>query len=1034
MVRLILFAILGFIQVPVAKGYVYQLFVSTGFSGIDDDKVSIILVGVGGAQTSVHHLSGPFDRYSVMRFTITDRDVGKLSAIKIQLVQTGVYQDYWWLSQIYVITSRQRYQFSYNKEVKYQWNTISLNCRKGFKKAPDGKCVDIDECKDSGGCADNVASCHNNVGSYTCTCPLGYRTNYENRCEDVDECRSNKGGCDEYCINTVGSFHCACHRSGFQVVDGYRCADIDECKEGKDNCDKTTTTCRNYPGGFQCKCKPGYEWKDYSSCKRKTCSHFSADRDSRSQLHPAKCTQEGQNKYEDTCKVVCNHGNVLNKPAAEITTCGKDGLWVPHPSYCIGRPCPSLKDIPNGSVQASCKIYLDGSTRYGGRCFYRCNSGYDLKGVSYRDCQADGKWSGTEPICEKRHPTPYITCPSDINVILKPGMSTADVSDQWKIPTANVKNVTAVEPPGVSSSYRFPFGSTTVRWAAVNEIGQAKFCTVLVGVKDNEKPKVVFCPEKIYKVSYSTSQVWVNISRPVFTDNVGIVRYIPPLIDGKSLSRTSGYHMTFTAVDASGNSADCKIILYVGGERCQLPPESDPPSGSMTCHWILGGTTRYCIRTCPQGEKPFGFYSWWSCGKSDGKWKSYPQSLPVPQCVGYKEVNTSLPCDVGSIRNSSFGSGCYECPPGTYDKNGACEACAEGTFQEKTGQTDCKACPSGTQSGKGAYKCRLICPPGRYSKDGLGPFCKFCSNGTYQDKPQRTSCLPCPQGTYTLHIGATFCGRSPKITKLEPGDVASVSVGGTVVLKCFSDGEPTPSVYWKYSVNGKGSKTQAPIKDKNGNPIGTQLTIGNADSSDSGSYSCMSANTHGEVTRAAQLTVAKSSVRRETTRKKDMANDVLFPRAVDQCPAGKFSADGSGPLCRVCPKDTYQDQPGETACKNCEHGTKTLQLAATSAEACGVSPVITSLNSSVDTNSREAVLDCYAHASPTPLVSWHFLEDVPSDFLGIPKLVQLVNSKGQPIGTRMVIRVVTEHNTGRYECTAVNQFGQDKETLDLKVS
>ena len=59
------------------------------------------------------------------------------------------------------------------------------------------------------------------------------------------------------------------------------------------------------------------------------------------------------------------------------------------------------------------------------------------------------------------------------------------------------------------------------------------------------------------------------------------------------------------------------------------------------------------------------------------------------------------------------------------------------------------------------------------------------------------------------------------------------------------------------------------------------------------------------------------------------------PFSTDQCPAGKFSVDGSGPLCRVCPKDTYQDQPGETACKNCEHGTKTLQLAATSAEACG---------------------------------------------------------------------------------------------------
>ena len=43
---------------------------------------------------------------SVMRFTITDRDVGKLSAIKIQLVQTGVYQDYWWLSQVREIETK----------------------------------------------------------------------------------------------------------------------------------------------------------------------------------------------------------------------------------------------------------------------------------------------------------------------------------------------------------------------------------------------------------------------------------------------------------------------------------------------------------------------------------------------------------------------------------------------------------------------------------------------------------------------------------------------------------------------------------------------------------------------------------------------------------------------------------------------------------------------------------------------------------------------------------------------------------------
>lgn len=44
--------------------------------------------------------------------------------------------------------------------------------------------------------------------------------------------------------------------------------DIDECQEGKDNCDKTTTTCRNFAGSFECDCKRGHVSKDKSSCQR----------------------------------------------------------------------------------------------------------------------------------------------------------------------------------------------------------------------------------------------------------------------------------------------------------------------------------------------------------------------------------------------------------------------------------------------------------------------------------------------------------------------------------------------------------------------------------------------------------------------------------------------------------------------------------------------------------------------------------------------------------------------------------------------
>ncbi|XP_078371420.1 uncharacterized protein LOC144655075 [Oculina patagonica] len=1015
-------------HVQVAKAYVYRVVVSTSYSGTTD-KVSIILVGQSGAQTAVHDLPGKFDAKSDRVFTISDRDVGKLTAVKIRLVQKGMWQDYWHLKQVAVITSRPRrvYIFSFNDEVKYQWNTISQKCRNGFKKTSDGKCVDIDECKDSGGCKDKIATCHNTIGSFSCSCPHGYNTNFLKRCIDVDECRINNGGCKESCQNTQGSYRCGCFRSGYKLVEGYRCEDIDECKEGTDNCDKTTTTCRNYAGSFQCVCKQGHVYtKDRSSCKRRTCSHFSANRDSHGTLEPTRCFQEGQNKYEDKCKVVCDYGYVPAQPAYEISTCGRYGDWVPSPTLCTGRPCPFLNDFKNGRVEEGCKINI---RRYGQRCQHTCNDGYRLKGDSFRDCQADGTWSGTEPTCEKIYPKPDIRCPSSINVVLKPGMNTADVSDKWTRPTANVKNITAVSPPGVTSSYQFPYGNTIVKWVAVNEIGEKDYCTVAVNVNDNEKPKVVFCPEKIYKVSYSSSPVWVNITRPIFSDNVGIVRYDPALIDGMYLRYNRD--LDFDAYDDSGNRARCEVSIYVGGYRCQLPPEG-PPGTSWTCNSFGGG--KYCSRICPQEEKVFGTNGWWMCSDSDGKWKFFPQRRPVAHCVGYKDVNTSVPCDVGSIRNSSFGlTGCYECPPGTYYKNGACESCAEGTYQDKTAQTSCKACPAGTSSKKGSYDCRPICPPGRYSKDGLGPFCEFCSNGTYQDKAQQTSCVACPKGTYTLHIGATFCGKSPQITKLKPEDAASVNAGGTVVLKCFAQGEPTPSVYWQYSANGKGSKTQQPMKDKDGNPTGTLLTIANADSSDAGDYMCTSANTHGEITRSVHVTVTKSSSKRSAVQETKMAMDDFVPRAQDQCPAGKFSSDGLGPLCQVCPKNSYQDQPGKTTCKNCQPGNKTLQLAATSAEACGVAPVITNVTSSVNTTSKEAFLDCYAHASPSPLVSWRFAEDIPSDFLGIPKLVQLVDDKETPFGTRMIIRAVTRFNTGRYECTAVNPFGQDEKSLDLKV-
>ena len=58
--------------------------------------------------------------------------------------------------------------------------------------------------------------------------------------------------------------------------------------------------------------------------------------------------------------------------------------------------CPDLDDPSNGSVSVS-------SNFVGGSAYYRCNSGFQRSGSSYRTCLLSGKWSGTQPTCIREY-------------------------------------------------------------------------------------------------------------------------------------------------------------------------------------------------------------------------------------------------------------------------------------------------------------------------------------------------------------------------------------------------------------------------------------------------------------------------------------------------------------------------------------------------------------------------------------------------------------------------------------------------------
>ena len=55
-----------------------------------------------------------------------------------------------------------------------------------------------------------------NINSlHTCTCYLYFLL-------DTNECSSNNGGCNQTCINEIGSFHCECD-IGYTLDDGLGC-------------------------------------------------------------------------------------------------------------------------------------------------------------------------------------------------------------------------------------------------------------------------------------------------------------------------------------------------------------------------------------------------------------------------------------------------------------------------------------------------------------------------------------------------------------------------------------------------------------------------------------------------------------------------------------------------------------------------------------------------------------------------------------------------------------------------------------------
>jgi len=95
-------------------------------------------------------------------------------------------------------------------------------------------------------------------------------------------------------------------------------------------------------------------------------------------------------KYESTVTYTCKPDHHLEGENSQV--CQGDGLWSGSKPVCLERSCGNPGVPDNGEKNSS-------SYKYDNVVSFSCNVGYNMQGSQVRTCQTNGEWTGTQPTC-----------------------------------------------------------------------------------------------------------------------------------------------------------------------------------------------------------------------------------------------------------------------------------------------------------------------------------------------------------------------------------------------------------------------------------------------------------------------------------------------------------------------------------------------------------------------------------------------------------------------------------------------------------
>lgn len=218
-------------------------------------------------------------------------------------------------------------------------------CKEGFD-AKGSVCIDIDECNNITKCGQN-AICINTLGSYKCACEDGYigsppKAACRAPCEDI-QC-----GEHSYCKPVGIEAYCMCE-------DGWTlnpndisagCQDVNECDTSLGFAGRCghNAHCSNTLGSFICNCPEGYTGDAYNEC-----------------LDINECL------IDNLCGV---GADCINHEGSFVCECPEGTVADPDPSVRCSEilTCETEKDCPGNAICDSRKKCLCPEPNIGNEC------------------------------------------------------------------------------------------------------------------------------------------------------------------------------------------------------------------------------------------------------------------------------------------------------------------------------------------------------------------------------------------------------------------------------------------------------------------------------------------------------------------------------------------------------------------------------------------------------------------------------------------------------------------------------------------